>query len=451
MTDLAAHALSRFGLGAKPGERETIAEDPAAWVAEQLAATPDDNLAYEGRPRTSEIAELSTNAQQLRRQAAMDPSLSDAADQARSDLFNVYMDDVVARFKQSAATTTPIQERLVHFWTNHFTVSAAKNDVRPFVGAFEREAIRPNLQRSFYDMLVAAEQHPAMLTYLDNTRSIGPNSPAGLRRDAGINENLAREILELHTVSTAAEYTQADVEAFAKIITGWTVELSPLNTADIGTFKFEERFHEPGTHTVLGTDYAENGVEQGENLLRDLALHSATANFVATKLVRHFVSDTPAAEDIDIVANTFLSTDGDLSAVHSAVLGLTNAWLPNFSKFRQPEEFLIALGRSAGIPAQFENLIPTILKEMGQQVYGPPSPAGWPDVGGYWLSGQSVMRRADVSFVTGRQLGGADSVTLLEDLYGDLLSAETRDILTGVRSQITGLSMALASPELLYR
>ncbi|MBO6505556.1 MAG: DUF1800 domain-containing protein [Kordiimonadaceae bacterium] len=451
MTDLAAHVLSRFGLGAKPGEREEIANDPETWVSEQLTATPDDQLAYDGRPSTAEIVELSISSQQLRRQATMDPSMADAAQKARSDLFAVYTGDVIARFAQSVATTTPIQERLVHFWTNHFTVSAAKNDVRPFVGAFEREAIRPYLQSSFFDMLMAVEQHPAMLTYLDNTQSIGPNSAAGLRRDAGINENLAREILELHTVSTAAEYSQADVEAFAKIITGWTVELSPFNSADLGQFKFENRFHEPGTHTVLGVNYPDTGVKQGESLLKDLALHPATANFVATKLVRHFVSDTPAPEDIDVVANVFLTTGGDLNSVHTAVLGLPGAWVPNFSKFRQPEEFLIAVGRSVGIPSQFEALVPNILNEMGQMIYGPPSPAGWPDVGGYWLSGQSVLRRADVSFVTGRQLGGMDSVALLEDLYGELLSTETHDTLAGVRSQITGLSMALASPELLYR
>lgn len=451
MTELAAHVLSRFGLGARPGDREAIAEDPESWVSEQLFSTPDDASAYEGRPTTPEIAELSISAQQLRRQATMDPSMTEAANQARADLFNVYTEDVITRFRQSVATKTPVQERFVHFWTNHFTVSAVKNDVRPFVGAFEREAIRPNLQLSFYDMLVAVEQHPAMLMYLDNTQSIGPGSPAGLRRDAGINENLAREILELHTVSTAAEYTQDDVEAFAKIITGWTIETNPLNASNIGNFKFEERFHEPGTHTVLGVDYRDNGLGQGEALLRDLALHPATANFVATKLVRHFISDSPSAEDIAIVAETFLATDGNLNAVHAAVLNLPNAWTPNFSKFRQPEEFLIAVGRAVGIPSQFENLMPTILTEMGQQVYGPPSPAGWPDVSGFWLSGQSMMRRADVSFVTGRQLGGADSVSLLEDLYGELLSAETRDTLASIRSQTTGLSVALASPELLYR
>ncbi len=451
MTDLAAHVLSRFGLGARPGDRETIAEDPEAWVSEQLSATPDDASAFEGRPTTPEVVELSISAQQLRRQATMDPSMSEVANQARADLVNVYSEDVVTRFRQSVATTTPVQERFVHFWTNHFTVSAVKNDVRPFVGAFERETIRPNLQLSFYDMLVSVEQHPAMLTYLDNTQSIGPGSPAGLRRDAGINENLAREILELHTVSTAAGYSQDDVEAFAKIITGWTIETNPSNSSSIGNFKFEERFHEPGTHTVLGIDYADNGVRQGEALLRDLASHPATANFIATKLVRHFVSDTPSADDIELVAETFLATDGNLNAVHAAVLNLPSAWRPNFSKFRQPEEFLIAVGRSVGIPSQFENLMPTILIEMGQQVYAPPSPAGWPDVGGYWLSGQSMMRRADVSFVTGRQLGGADSVSLLEDLYGELLSDETRDTLASIRSQTTGLSMALASPELLYR
>lgn len=451
MVDQAAHVLSRFGLGARPGQRANIEDDPQNWVSTQIASDPDDRLAFDGRPTTQEIAAQSIDLNTLRRQAANDSSLTEELAEATRALNTIYNDDVRARLSQSIATETPVLERLVHFWTNHFTVSATKNDVRPLVGAFEREAIRPNVKKSFFDMLLAVEQHPAMLLYLDNTQSTGPNSPAGLLRDMGLNENLAREILELHTISTAAGYTQADVEAFAKIITGWSVETNPLNAADLGTFQFEERLHEPGTQTVLGIAYADTGVEQGKNLLQDLAGHPSTATFVATKLIRHFVSGSPKTDDIERVASVFLETDGDLQAVHSAVFELTSAWEAPFTKFRQPEEFVIAIGRATGIPSQFDSLLPNLLSEMGQQVYGPPSPAGWPDVGSYWLSGQSILRRADVAFVTGRTLGGTESIALMRDLYGDLLSIETVDQLANTPSSTTGLSLALASPELIYR
>src|SRR5437763_899368 len=192
-------------------------------------------------------------------------------------------------------------ESLVWFWSNPFCVSAAKGGVRPLCGAYEREAIRAHVLGRFADMLVAVETHPAMLVYLDNARSIGPESVAGRNRRKGLNENLAREILELHTLGVRAGYTQDDVTSFAKVITGWTL-VPPRQDPDRGgEFLFNPRMHEPGALGVMGKSYAEGGIEQGRAVLLDLARHPATARHIAEKLARAFVADAPPPALVEIL------------------------------------------------------------------------------------------------------------------------------------------------------
>lgn len=451
MMDQAAHALSRFGLGARPGEREEIADDPRGWVSEQLTLDADNAIATAGRPSAQDVAVLQLETWRLEREAQEDNSLLEQVEANYEQLWNYYRDDVTLRIEQGIETDTPIQERLVHFWTNHFTTSAVKDGIRPYVGTFERDAIRPNYMGNFYDLLIAAEQHPAMLMYLDNTWSAGPNSDAGLYWGLGLNENLAREILELHTTSTAVGYSQADVEAFAKVITGWSFHFDEEELDLAGTFRFWEELHEPGELTVLGKTYPAEGLAQGEAVMLDLARHPSTANFVATKLVRHFVSDYPDPADVADVAAVFMDTEGDLPSVYQAVFDLTSAWDQSFTKFRQPIEFIIGIGRATGIPDGFDGWLPEVLGQMGQDVYGPPSPAGWPDTNGFWLSGQSAMRRADIAYTVGRSMRTGDTLELMQDLYGDLLSYETADLLENMRSPVVAMGLALASPEMLYR
>ena len=204
----------------------------------------------------------------------------------------LYLDEARARFHAALGAEIGFAERLVWFWSNHFCVSADKVGVRPICGAYEREAIRAHVLGRFGDMLLAAESHPAMLIYLDNARSIGPDSIAGIRQRRGLNENLAREILELHTLGVRSVYTQEDVTRFAQVITGWTVVAPRQDPERAGEFDFNSRMHQPGAKTVIGRNYPDTGVEQGRAVLADLARHPATANHVATKLVRHFVADT---------------------------------------------------------------------------------------------------------------------------------------------------------------
>ncbi|HZL60300.1 MAG TPA: DUF1800 family protein, partial [Stellaceae bacterium] len=249
-------ASTRFGFAAKPGELDLIAHDPRGWALAQLrgAAAPlPGNL-----PPASRMVALMLEA---RRDKSADKK------EFNTQMRDVYLAEIEARIRQAAQTDAPFTERLAHFWSNHFTVSAFRPFVRGFAVAFEREAIRPHVGARFADMLLAAESHPAMLLYLDNALSIGPDSMAGVRQGKGLNENLGREILELHTLGVDGGYTQADVEALARILTGWSV--ARLRDDAPGSFKFYERAHEPGAKTLLGRRYAENGQGEGVEALRD--------------------------------------------------------------------------------------------------------------------------------------------------------------------------------------
>ena len=224
----------------------------------------------------------------------------------------LFQDEAKARFDAALGADLGFVERLVWFWSNHFCISADKIVEMP--GPFEREAIRPHVLGRFSDLLLAVESHPGMLFYLDNIQSMGANSIAGINRDKGLNENLAREILELHTLGVRSGYTQADVTSFANVITGWTW-IPPEQPVHGGEFAFVPRLHEPGAKTVLGKVYPDTGAAQGRAVLADLARHPATAQHIAQKLARHFVADEPPPSLVAKLAKTFSDSDGSLKAV----------------------------------------------------------------------------------------------------------------------------------------
>src|SRR5258705_999769 len=198
-------------------------------------------------------------------------------------------------------------------------------------------------------MVMAAESHPAMLIYLDNARSIGPNSPAGQNRGRGLNENLAREILELHTLGVRTVYRQDDVTSFAKIITGWSTVPPVQDPARGGEFMFNPRMHEPGTQIVIGKSYADGGYDQGRRVLADLARHPATAKHVAYKLARHFVADDPALALVERLTKRFRDTEGDLKEVARALVMAPESWATPRSKLRRPTEWIVASLRATGV------------------------------------------------------------------------------------------------------
>ncbi|TRL39441.1 DUF1800 domain-containing protein, partial [Rhizobium straminoryzae] len=339
-------------------------------------------------------------------------------------------------------------ERLAMFWANHFAVAISKGgDVHILAGCMEREAIRPNLFGRFEDMLVAVETHPAMLVFLDNQQSVGPNSQANRNGKRGLNENLAREIMELHTLGVDGGYSQADVTAFARVITGWTVYRDRKRPGPLGSFTFSDWAHEPGDQTVMGVTYADDGLDQGKAVLRDLARHPATARHLATKLARHFVSDQPPKALIDRMAAAYTKTDGDLSAVYMAMINADEAWTPQLTKVRPPLVYVTGLLRATGLKPK-PNQILAVLKALGQPLWNPSGPNGFSDTTDAWASSEGLATRIDAANLFAHQIGGpVDPRAFAGDRFGPLLTDDTLQAISRAETKPQGLSIAFLSPE----
>lgn len=370
-----------------------------------------------------------------------------------------YLQQTHARYSNAAATDFPFHERLVHFWANHFAVSADKHIVSALAGSFENEVVRPNLNSHFYELLLAAEQHPAMILYLDNQRSIGPNSQIATRarrrkrrQDVGLNENLAREILELHTLGVDGGYTQDDVTTFAKVITGWSIGGSGPDgrfaEGTPGEFEFRDNIHEPGSHSVLGKRYREKGIGQGEAVLRDLSVHPSTAKFVATKLARHFAGDEPPAALVERLAAVFLDTDGHLPSVHAALVNASEPWASIQAKYKTPQDFVVSAFRAFRHVPKDGKTVAGVLELLGQAPYRPGSPAGWPDTIDHWGGADALYKRIEWSNTVARLAGSLiNPVQLGESVLGPAFSDHSRTAIARAESSEQGLTMLLASPE----
>ena len=292
-------ALTRFGLGPRPGDIAAAEADPVEFVRAQCFRPEAAILTDPDLKTFDEVRDLYIEVQtplMMARRAASEEGASEAeqtalktAAVARRDVIReIGHGEIAARFRNGVETADPFVERLVLFWSNHFAIDRRRMVALRFVtGHFEREAIRPNVLGFFADMLTAAVTHPAMLMYLDNHTSVGPNSRAGRRHDRGMNENLAREVLELHTLGARGGYTQADVVALAETLTGWHGGMNPRRHVQ----SFFPQRHEPGPRTILGETYPPEGAEQIFTVLEDLAVHPSTARHLAGKFARHFVGD----------------------------------------------------------------------------------------------------------------------------------------------------------------
>lgn len=481
-----ATALRRFGLGARPGEMARIAGDPRGFVLQSLAdpkvallegpalepshatlaaameaqrrirlarANSKDDAATPDAMKAAPPAVTAPPAKVAEKPAEPVPMMPPAdapkppakAGQIRREAF---LDEATARFARATGTDAGFLERLVMFWSNHFCVSAGKGNVRGIAGAYEREAIRPHVLGRFADMLLAVEKHPAMLIYLDNQLSIGPNSRAGLNRGRGLNENLAREILELHTLGVGGGYTQADVTNLARILTGWTVgNLANPDLAQPGKFLFAPPRHEPGEWSVLGKRYPDRGERTGEDVLRDLARHRATARHVATKLARHFAAEQAPAALIGRLEKTFIETDGDLAAVAKALVQSDEAWLPPATKVLPPYDFLVAVARGLAIPTRPQDLL-RLSAQLGQPLWQPPAPSGWPDTDTTWASPSALRERLRIAEVAARQVGREiDPRAAAENLLGEAASPQTRQAVARAEVREQGFELLIMSPD----
>jgi uncharacterized protein (DUF1800 family) len=331
----------------------------------------------------------------------------------------------------------------VWFWSNHFCVSA---DGTAAAGAYEREAIRPHVLGRFVDMLQAAEGHPAMLFYLDNWQSIGPDSVVGINNRRGLNENHAREILELHTLGVRTVYTQADVTTFAKVLTGWTFLPTATNPEHGGEFVFNRLMHEPGDQTLIGRTYPSGGIQQGRSVLDDLARHPATARHVATKLARHFIADDPPPALVDRLTLRFLETEGDLKEVAKTLVTSPEAWIPERVKIKRPGEWLVAPRRAAGRKDINIQGITNQQALLGEPLWRPPAPKGFSDDNAAWLDGLSLRLQAANAFA---QVVAADvdPIGLVDVALGPLASEETRRAVARAETKVQALTLLVMAPE----
>ncbi len=360
-----------------------------------------------------------------------------------------YRAEALARLQRAIIADCGFVERLVVFWSNHFCISANKGELaRIWAGSFEREAIRPHVLGRFGDMLKAVEQHPAMLFFLDNQQSLGPDSRAGQNRNRGLNENLAREIMELHTLGVGGGYTQNDVTSLARIITGWTFAGRQGQLGVPGSFVFNANAHQPGAQRLLGKTYEHNGAAQGEAALADIARHPSTAKFIATKFARHFIADDPPPALVARLQEVFRKSDGDLRALTSALLDSDEAWQAPLTKLRSPYEFLVAAGRLlAQIPEDPARYLGG-LNVLGQPLWSPAGPNGFPDSNAAWAAPEGMKLRLDVSAqIASRLAANIDARDLLQLAAADVASPETRRTIELAESRQQALALLLMSPE----
>jgi len=457
-------AVLRFGLGARPGELAAAAGDPRGWLIAQIKGAVPLAVNTQLTP-SNEIFAAYVAARQEQQQMRREAGAADAKvafNAIREAYQPQYRAQVLARAQSAALTDRPFAERLVHFWCNHFAVSADKGVVFGLAGTVENEAIRPHIGGRFVELLTAVEQHPAMIAFLDNQSSMGKDSdaarfaarrfpaPDAPRRQPGINENLAREILELHTLGVNGGYSQADVTSFAQIITGWSIGggKGRLAGGAPGRFYFRENLHEPGAKPFLGKTYYEQGQRQGEAVLEDLARNPATARFIAAKLVRHFIADDPPPAAVDRVARAFLKTGGHLPQVYAALIESPEGWDPGARKFKTPEDFVFSTLRSLNVsPSQPEEVVRTF-ELLGQRQYTPGSPAGWPDTSKSWDGSDALMHRVLwASRVAAKYENGVDPVDLAASSLGAYARPETVTALKRAASSSQALALLLMSPE----
>jgi uncharacterized protein (DUF1800 family) len=472
----AAIAMNRFGLGAMPGA--ALPAKPKNWLLTQFDRFDPRPAAIAALPPRRElVAAIQDLRQERREKKAMADAAEkgDATQMAEAQLGNYrkavrdqYMSAVDARLGVALTSSADFAERLVHFWANHFAVSIDKIVIVGLAGNFEFEAIRPNIFGKFADLLKASTRHPAMLLYLDQAQSIGPNSMVAQRigkrgnNEVGLNENLAREILELHTLGDRTAYAQTDVTEFARAMTGLTV--GGMGRAQLqqrlgldrnpGEAVFVEQLHEPGKRSVVGRSYVQGGERALDAILSDLASHPATARHIATKLARHFVADDPPQSLVARLEANFLETGGDLPSLYRTLVEAPESWTAPMSKFKSPWEWTVSAMRALSVsdyPGRAQASV-ALFNQMGQPVWKPGSPRGFGDMSADWAGPAGLMRRVESAGRFAKLAASrVDARQLAPTILPGTLGPKTAEHIARAESPEQGLALLLVSPEFLRR
>ena len=439
-TSMAVDGGAAMGKGAA---RQANRRDLAAGMSEDevqavLALMPSDRFARLVAMRPEQMMSFRAalrGGERLRLLAGLTPEQAESVEAMGGAPVRVVGAEVLqARLLRDLASERQLQAVMTDFWLNHFNVYARKNQNEPYLlPAYERETILPHALGRFEDLLVAVAQSPAMLVYLDNWLSIGPDSQAAARVEQikarnpngvgakklpeGINENYARELMELHTLGVNGGYSQKDVVEVAKCLTGWTID-RPYQG---GEFHYQPARHEPGTKVVLGQTIAAGGENEGLKVLHLLASSPATAHFLSQKLAVRFVSDTPPAGLVDRMTATYLHTDGDISAVLRTMYHSPEFWSPAVykAKVKTPLEFVTSAVRGSGAHVESDLALVGALNKLGMPLYGMQTPNGYAWTAEEWVSSNALVSRMNLALVlSGNRLVG----TRMD--YGALLGTE---------------------------
>ena len=446
-----AHALNRLAFGARPGDVERVRSiGLQRWIDEQLAPARGADAALASRLDRLETLKLDSQTiqQEYSGPAMVERRQRKLENQARSEPDAATMTASPNRQRGPVNETQPkdrkvlsdleeakllrvvyserqLEEMLVDFWFNHFNVFAGKGATRNYLAEYEREAIRPFVLGSFRDLLGATAKSPAMLFYLDNWMNVAEDSPggAGPRRPTGINENYARELMELHTLGVDGGYSQADIVNVARAFTGWTIQ--PRQGSG---FQFAAARHDRGEKTVLGhTIKAGGGADDGERVLDILAAHPSTARYIALKLATRFVSDTPPQALVQRAAARFTATRGDLREVVRTIVTSPEFFAPEAyrAKVKTPLEFVASALRSTG--AEVRNALPLAreLREMGMPLYFCQPPTGYDDTAATWVSAGALVSRMNFAVALGKnEMRGVSLPRAKDDLALEIGSPE---------------------------
>lgn len=437
-------AANRFGLGASVDELTLATRDAKKWLKSQLSPIYfHDNL-----PHSKDILK------KLRQEREQKKSDKKQGIRTKPDKYLrlVHQQMATKVVVEQISATNSLSWRLFDFFSNHFSVTANSRKMAALSPTLEREVIGPLMLGQFEHLLMAVVKHPAMLIYLNNERSIGPNSIYGRKKNKGLNENLAREILELHTLGVNGGYSQNDVTEFAKAITGWGVSFGKKDRPY--GFHFVSRNHEPGTRTVLGKRYPQSGLKQGESIIKHLANHPTTARYVCYKLAHHFISDTPEEKLVNQMVNTWLTTNGNIKAVMTTLIDSPLAWQPELQKLKTPREFVVSSLRALASGSEAKKLnekwLWKSLKELGQQPFQAGSPAGFSDDKQDWSGASALLAKVDwVAMLVKKSRAKADQV--MANALANTVSQRTYQHVMRAESRSQALALLLLSPEFLKR
>lgn len=442
-------AALRFGFGLGPQH------PPVADAADLLAGLtgPDTAAAdFPVTPMEEHLALARTHVQLARARRTGEEGALEALRSFNRTRNRAAQRDLMQCLFRAAFSSDDLRERLVLFWANHFSVAGRNARFRPMASVFLEDAIRPHLAGNFSELLRAATLHPLMLQYLEQNRSAGPGSAAVQHRgQGGLNENLARELLELHTLGVTGSYTQEDVEGLALLLTGLSFDFEQ-------GFRFRPRLAEPGRFRILGREYGSDrpSLADVEEALDDIARHPDTARHIGRKLAVHFVSDTPDEGLVEHLAATFAAGQGALLPVYEALLEHPAAWVPERAKVKPPFDFIASAMRALDSrPEQLAELLhgrlvlhfATPMRQMGQPFLRPPSPAGWPEEGAHWITPPLLAARISWAMSAPERIAPPqDPRDLVETALADAAGDDLRFAAAAAESRLEGIGVVLASP-----